>query len=115
MKKFLVLMAGTAVIFLFAPGTASAECGMCGDLNGDGEVNVFDMTALIDWFTYPNPVVPACPYAGDVNCDGIVNVNYADVYNPNWDLGYLIQYLFMGGPPPCDTDDDGNPDCDPCN
>jgi hypothetical protein len=34
-------------------------------------------------------VLPKC---GDVNCDG--NINSADV-------GYLLNYLFVGGPPPC--------------
>lgn len=113
MRKFLILMAGIAVIFMFAPATASAECGLCGDLNGDGQVDIIDMVAFIDWFTYPDPIVPACPLAADVNCDGKINVNYADPYNPNWDLGYFIQWMFMGGPAPCDPDNDGNPNCAP--
>ncbi len=39
---------------------------------------------------------------GDVNCDGTANIT---------DAVYLIQYIFGGGPAPCDPDDDGVPDC----
>ena len=39
---------------------------------------------------------------GDVNCDGIANIT---------DAVYLIQWIFGGGPPPGDPDDDGVPDC----
>ena len=39
-------------------------------------------------------LIPKCVFGknGDLNCDGEVNVA---------DLGYLINYLFLGGSPPC--------------
>jgi hypothetical protein len=39
---------------------------------------------------------------GDVNCDGTSNVS---------DAVWIINYVFVGGNPPCDTDGDGEPDC----
>ncbi len=105
MKKLLVLLAGTALIFIAATGSASAECDLCGDVNGDGFVDIDDVVALINWMFPPEwpPVTPECPNAGDVNCD--TGVTTADI-------DYLMDYIFSSGPPPCDTDDDGNPECD---
>jgi hypothetical protein len=41
---------------------------------------------------------------GNVDCDegGVVDID---------DVVYLIEWIFMGGPPPGDPDDDGVPDC----
>lgn len=73
----------------------------CGDPNADELVDITDAVYLIAYIfnSGPEPV----PYeAGDANCDDLVNVT---------DAVYLIQYIFSGGAPPCDTDNNGEPDC----
>ncbi|NIT58616.1 MAG: hypothetical protein GWN00_21035 [Aliifodinibius sp.] len=43
------------------------------------------------------------PYeAGDANCDGVVNVS---------DAVWIINYVFISGNEPCDTNGDGELDC----
>ncbi len=42
------------------------------------------------------------PTCGDVNCDGVVNIS---------DSVWIINYVFIGGNEPCDTDGSGEPDC----
>ena len=117
MKKLLLLTAGIAVIFCFTPA-AAADCDKCGDVNGDGNVNILDVSAMIKFVYYWPPEVPECPCAADVNCDNAVRVNCTYDPDPGYecdDIEYLIAYLYEEGPPPCDMDDDGTPDCDPCN
>jgi hypothetical protein len=64
---------------------------ICGDVNGDGLVNINDVVYLINYLFIAGP--PPNPFqAGDVNSDGSVNVS---------DVVYLINYLFISGPPPC--------------
>ncbi len=62
----------------------------CGDVNVDGDVNIFDVTALIGFLyldgTEPNPTESA-----DVNGDGALNI---------FDVTYLITYLYIEGPAP---------------
>jgi len=67
---------------------------ICGDVNGDGEVTISDVTYLINYI-YKGGPPPLCapePYlaCGDVNSDGHVSVS---------DVVYLINYLYKGGPP----------------
>jgi hypothetical protein len=63
---------------------------ICGDANGDGEVNVGDAVFMIAYvFSGGPPPDPEC--AGDANGDGEGNVG---------DAVYLIAYVFNGGPPP---------------
>jgi len=113
MKKLMITMIGAALMIFAVAGTASAECDVCGDLTGDGEVNILDVSAFVDWYT--NFVTPACPCAGDVNCDNAVRVTFHISGDPEIDdVEYLVNYLYKGGPPPCDPDNDGTPDCDPC-
>ena len=50
--------------------------------------------------TIPDGFTIAQP--GDVTCDGNVNVS---------DAVHIINYVFIGGFDPCDTDGDGVPDC----
>ncbi len=61
-----------------------------GDANGDGLIDVADVTYLINYLfisgSAPDPL-----WVGDCNCDQVVDV--ADVM-------YLINYLFLGGSPP---------------
>jgi hypothetical protein len=45
---------------------------------------------------------PPAHVCGDVDCSSAVDID---------DVVYLIAYIFSGGPPPCDPDDDGTPNC----
>jgi hypothetical protein len=61
----------------FRPGLTCADavdpCQCLGDLNGDGETNVFDFTELAGNFGLSGPSC-ATRAQGDLNCDGVVNV-----------------------------------------
>jgi len=63
---------------------------LCGNVNNDIYVNIFDITYLIAYLYMegdpPDPII-----AGDVNDDGTVNI---------FDITYLIAYLYMNGPDP---------------
>lgn len=63
-----------------------------GDANNDADVNVGDVTYIIN-YTFKNgpPPLPVLE-SGDANCDGLVNV--ADAVK-------LISYAFKNGPEPC--------------
>ncbi|MCK4385127.1 MAG: dockerin type I repeat-containing protein [candidate division Zixibacteria bacterium] len=67
--------------------------GVCGDVNGDGEIDIEDAVYLINYlFTDgPPPQCQPITVCGDVDNDGKVNIV---------DVVYLINYLFSGGPPP---------------
>jgi hypothetical protein len=45
---------------------------------------------------------PPMSLAGDLNCDGLVDID---------DVVYMVAYIFLGGPPPKDPNNDGVPDC----
>jgi hypothetical protein len=64
---------------------------VCGDGNGDGEVNVADGVFIINYVFKGGPA-PDPIQAGDANCDGDANVA---------DAVYIIAYVFKGGPDPC--------------
>jgi hypothetical protein len=79
----------------------SLPSGLCGDTNGDADVNISDAVYIINYVFVGGP--SPNPYAaGDCNCDSMVNVS---------DAVMIINYVFMGGNAPCDTDGDGEPDC----
>jgi hypothetical protein len=61
-----------------------------GDANGDGVVDVSDVSYLINYL-FLGTSAPQPMDAGDATCDGMVDI--ADVL-------YLINYLFLGGSPP---------------
>jgi hypothetical protein len=63
---------------------------MCGDANGDGDLNVADAVMLINYVFNGGPI-PEPMQAGDANGDGDLNVA---------DAVYMINYVFSGGPPP---------------
>jgi len=74
---------------------------ICADANRDFEVNVSDAVWIINYvFAGGDPPYPMA--AGDTNCDGGVNVA---------DAVWIVNYIFAGGYDPCDTDGDGEPDC----
>jgi len=70
--------------------TLSFYVYLCGDCNGDGQINVSDVVYLINYLFIDGPV-PVPWKSGDCNGDGNVNVT---------DVVYLINYLFIDGPPP---------------
>jgi len=66
-------------------------CGyICGDANGDGIHNIFDVTFLITYLYLDGPA-PDPIEAGDANGDGTINI---------FDITYLISYLYLDGPDP---------------
>ena len=65
-------------------------CVTRGDFNGDGPIDIADLTAIVAYFFGGGPG-PACAKEGDINGDGSTDVA---------DLTYLVAYLFGGGPPP---------------
>lgn len=63
---------------------------LCGDANGDGDINVGDAVYIINYVFRDGP--PPDPLAiGDANGDGAANVG---------DAVYLINYVFKNGPAP---------------
>jgi outer membrane protein assembly factor BamB len=82
---------GVAYAFasLYQPGCC---IGIRGNVDSDGadQVNVADLTFLVDYL-FRNGTVPPCAEEGDVNGDS--NINVAD-------LTYLVDYLFRNGTPP---------------
>jgi hypothetical protein len=66
---------------------------ICGDANGDGNVDIGDVVYLVSYL-YKNGSPPQCdPIAdcGDANLDDVINIG---------DVLYLVNYLYRGGPPP---------------
>lgn len=63
---------------------------LCGDANGDGNINILDITYIIA-FLYKEGSPPDPMEAADVNSSGTVNI---------LDVTYLIAYLYKGGPDP---------------
>jgi parallel beta-helix repeat protein len=63
---------------------------ICGDVNIDYNVNIFDITFLISYL-YRGGSTPDPMYIADVNHDSSVNI---------FDVTYLISYLYRGGTEP---------------
>jgi uncharacterized Ntn-hydrolase superfamily protein len=63
---------------------------LCGDMNGDGPVNMLDILHIISYL-YKGGPEPALPSAADVNSDQSTDM---------LDILYLITYLYKGGPDP---------------
>lgn len=66
---------------------------VCGDVNGDGNVNILDLTYLDDYLNRGGPAPPDPQLA---NVDGDCPLNDID----DDDKDYLVAYMFMGGPAP---------------
>jgi hypothetical protein len=79
----------TTRVFVF-DGSITVPPGVCGDCDGDGTVNVADLTCFV-WWHFFGGLPPHCVEA-ILNVDGAGGVNIAD-------LTYLVSYLFYGGPP----------------
>ncbi|MBU0959386.1 MAG: hypothetical protein KKB31_05570, partial [Nanoarchaeota archaeon] len=73
------------------------DCGVWGDLNGDGAINPVDVVFMINKVYLGNDQLvqpPNCPLqAGDVNCDG--NVNPVDVV-------FMVNYVYLSNNMFCD-------------
>lgn len=63
---------------------------LCGDANGDGNVNIQDVMVLINYLFKDGPTPDLI--AADANFDSEVNII---------DAIYLINYIFKSGPEPC--------------
>jgi hypothetical protein len=63
---------------------------ICGDVNDDTLVNIFDITFLIEYLYRGGPP-PATLESADVNNDTLVNI---------FDVTYLIDFLYKDGPVP---------------
>jgi len=74
---------------------------LCGDANSDDKVNVSDAVFIIN-YVFQGGAAPSPYFTGDTNCDSTVNIS---------DAVYIINYVFTFGFPPCDTNNDGQPDC----
>lgn len=97
-----VLLRFTVIIALVTlTATAVADPYVCGDADASDAVDIDDVINLIAYIFSGGPV--PLPYeSGDANCSGGVDID---------DVVYLISYIFSGGYAPCDTDNDGVPDC----
>ena len=74
--------------------TSSGPCD-CepGNMNGDGVINIFDVTGLISYlYLGGDAPIPYELCSGDMNCDCVCNI---------FDVTGLIAFLYLGGPPPC--------------
>ncbi len=74
---------------LFATAS-TGEPYICGDANGDSNINIFDITFIISNLYLGGPA-PDPIESADVNHDGNLNI---------FDITYLIAHLYLGGPPP---------------
>lgn len=71
-------------------GVAPIKEFVCGDVNADGLINIFDITFLIDYLYREGPP-PVIPDAADINADGVLNI---------FDITGLINFLYYNGPLP---------------
>jgi hypothetical protein len=62
---------------------------ICGDVNNDGIINIFDISYIIAYLYVEGPP-PAVPNTADVNNDGEINI---------FDATYLIAFLYQAGEP----------------
>jgi len=62
--------------------------GICGDANHDGTVNIFDITAIIEYLYLDGPA-PDPLESADVNNDGTINI---------FDITDLVSFLYLEGP-----------------
>jgi len=74
---------------------------ICGDANGDDDVNVSDAVYIIN-YVFVGSESPDPLESSDCNCDGTCNIS---------DAVWIINYVFVAGDEPCDTDGDAVPDC----
>jgi parallel beta-helix repeat protein len=64
---------------------------MCGDMNGDGSIDVSDVVYLLQYI-FAGGLAPVSLPDASVNCDTGIDIS---------DAVYLIRYIFSGGDAPC--------------
>lgn len=71
------------------------SCSPClsGDIDGDGTINIADLTFMVDYLFGGQSTLP-CP--NNSNVDGSLGPFWPDIA----DLTFLVGYLFRGGLPP---------------
>jgi len=69
----------------------SLTVGICGDLTGDGAINILDITTLISYIYFDQDPYGYAVHFWDMNGDGTINI---------LDITALISYIYMGGQPP---------------
>jgi hypothetical protein len=72
------------------PVKMRVSSGLCGDARDDGDVNILDITYIIDYL-YTGGPEPYNIRLADANGDCFVNI---------LDVTYLVEYLYMDGPEP---------------
>ncbi|MEZ5357702.1 MAG: hypothetical protein R3F48_02655 [Candidatus Zixiibacteriota bacterium] len=80
----------TIILLCLVLPTLALGAVICGDANGDGNLNVADVVFAVNFVFKGGPSPdPLC--SGDSNHDDTVNLA---------DAVYLVNYIFRGGPPP---------------
>ncbi|MDF1545694.1 MAG: PKD domain-containing protein, partial [bacterium] len=74
----------------FNSGTVSTRFVVRGDADGNGAIDITDLTYMVTYF-YTLGQAPVTIQSGDINFDLMMNIS---------DLTYLVDYMFNGGPPP---------------
>lgn len=78
-------IATTSVAQMFASDNMTfqviQQTSIPGDVNGDGHVDISDVTLVILWWNQPSPPAPANV---DINHDGVVDISDAAIIGLNW-------------------------------
>lgn len=88
--KFITLFFLTLLASFMVFGASQPAIGSCGDVNGNGAINMLDITHLITYI-YKGGPPPVIPGFADVNNSGDINL---------LDITYLIDFLYKSGPAP---------------
>ncbi|MCX6829434.1 MAG: dockerin type I repeat-containing protein [candidate division Zixibacteria bacterium] len=83
--KLVLALCACFIVLIFSAIPAAAACG---DIDGDGEFGLTDITYLINYL-YRHGTAPINPYWADVNSSGTLNLQ---------DLTGLIKFLYLNGP-----------------
>lgn len=95
---FIVSIMTLSAIFTFfgisnpdqSAGFTSIASNICGDVSGNGAINILDVIYLISYI-YKGGTAPTDTLAADVNNSGNINI---------LDITYLISFLYKEGPDP---------------